>query len=1186
MNTGQNPVPVSTNNKGVSPALPPVERGLTGFSLFYGEFLRATVYLPGFSFYGKASTGLKDVYISERPEERKIFWEMISSPPIDIAITHARGELVSELIQKDPQRRELFKGLENGYLIADELKELFEQLDQPEDDDNGLNESSSPANSGSRKRPDDTVMGMIPIIERTRQLVIEVINNHGVFENENLRAILAELRSACDNLGLLSQERLIEGTEQEPERGSSIIKAAEDLSCLLAKFGAINSFARLAKQDLFCRATFDALQEDGYQQAWNLLREKGPQALCSSPSGKKHVVVCGDNMAGKTFFCQKDLMLRLCAQSFGLAPAASANIHPADSFVWVNRTSPCPSSSSINGAAGRPSDFAREILVRNAAYPKVGQNCRWYSDESWTTTSPEYEYLLNIAEGRFLAERNVRRCSITHNQAVLAFWGREDDTGIYHFECANPDTDGAQPNRSILVPGIAPSHAFKVARSLGLPSDFLELGERYISGEYGVSCNPPSDKPLAIYDKGERERLKNEPMSLRSLIPLSDEVVLQEKQIGFGDQNEVRLSWRSHADNLRQDRNYEWKALPYGHCLLGDKSDLPFFWVSGNQNNFPDEVELEYPPGFEDIDPTFLTGLLYYGVSADSRELCERRTLFAELAKDGVLEDLLDKLNYLLDGLGRYLNIGHVRLENFPAALLSGLRDSVEERKESRVRGLVSASDIEGLNLIKAVVEYIRDYGSESTGHETLNGEIEKLSRIIEIEEGRLAIRERSDSRESISDEQRSSDNVRSNALIQELKTLAGADSEDFRVYLPKLFDRFSQATKPIIKDVSLADSDRAGLKILDSSIKPYLNRRTAWTYPLRLVSSFAKDLSKPRKPVGDLLATLRSIDSVHLNQYANYIAPVLSEFVRPEADGLGIVRDCESATLDEWGDVRISNNAVKRTLLNGNNFTILHGELSRLKALLAVAQVIRDGARSGRFAPAGFHAGRELSITDGWNFIGAPDNQVLNPREFLPNQQVEFSTGASMSGKSHDLNGSTWSTVFAQATGWVPARLASRVPIFARIIHIERVKERADLNLSAFGTEVYYWKAILERMGRGGRIFIAADEPFSSTSPEYRDALVFALAAHISRSDAVGLIATHCPLPVKHFIDANPGLAAATHHEVIIDAAGNIKFTYKKIAGVDDSNALEVAAALGYPDEILQFARELLAEGSDTVQP
>ncbi len=858
-------------------------------------------------------------------------------------------------------------------------------------------------------------------------------------------------------------------------------------------------------------------------------------------------------------------MLRLSAQSFGFAPAKSANIHPADSFVWVERTSPCSRSVTIDGQEKKPSDFCREILVRNEAYTKIGSRCVWYSDESWTTTSPHYEFLLNIAEDRFLASRNVRRYSISHNNAVLAFWERQDGTSVHYFEVKNADSEKPEFTRK-LAPGIDPSRAFDVARALGLDSDFIALGEKYIAGQFAVRPAPVVERALTVYDQVERARLKLLPQSLRSLIPQSDELMLDESG-GF-----VRVRWRSDVDKLvaRDDR---YTPLRDGHPAFQDSARFPFICVSSNNDHFPRIAQsFRFAQNLPFRASEFISGLLYFGASSESRELFERRQLFTELAKPGVLETFREQLTYLRDAIYRIGSIGHVRLQDFPATLSDALDTSVKNIK-SYGSGFSSKQNTDGLKLVKAAVTLIKNLCDDSDKKKIVDERLDVLTKIIALEEERGKFHELRFRRDELSDEERK---VAAENLLRingELSRLGGGEDGSLEKYLPVLITQFKDALAPIRKPIALTDVPETAIRAFIEEVAPFMDpeRAAMWTCELRFTVALGSYAADSRKPVGDFLGALRGVDSVHLHQYANYIEPIISAFISPDADGRDIVADFASAVVGKYGDIQLKGESVRAAAAYADNGIILRYELERFESLMAIAQAIRNGG----FAPGEFHHGREIAISNGWNILEAREKQVAHERIFIPGQQVEFSTGANMSGKSYDEVGLTWSLLFGQATGWLPGSSA-RIPIFDRIIHIERVQERTDLNLSAFGTEVYYWKSIIPLIMQGGRTYLAADEPFSSTSSRYRNPFNFAVAALGAESDSDIVLATHCQPPVEHFIDANPGRGLATHHETRFDEAGNFSFTYKKMNGIADSYALEVAEALQYPAEILAIARSL----------
>lgn len=1184
-----------------------VDRSYTGFDLFFGDFERASVHLPGFSFHSHATSGLRDTHVSIHAAECSVFWRTIQSPPVDLNIILARQEAVNELITKIAQTQSIHRGMYQGYSLHPSIDKLLdvtqdEMLRSMRGDSPPRNRiqqvieehsitadnlmvkleelRSTSVETHERDSDEPTpieILEAILTLEPARKAVMSAFAIGEKFHDTNLLQMIDAVQASAVAVGPLTPERLFLAAT-DPQEGAALLRSTAAFSEMLANFGALCSFASLAASDRYCKTTFDISRDDQYEKAWNLLREKEghkaswgsdavePQVKCHSPSAMEHVVLCGSNMAGKTFFLQRDLVLRLSAQSFGFAPAKSANIHPADSFVWVERTSPSRASVQIQGVEKKPSDFCREILVRNEAYTHIGKRCLWYSDESWTTTSPNYEFLLNLAEDRYLAGRNVRRFTVSHNSAVLAFWEKQSGTSVHHFEIKDPEGNSPQFTRK-LVPGLDPSHAFDVARALGLDSRFLALGEQYLSGRYEALPAPEREVKIKQFEPIERERLKAEARSFRSLIGQSDELVVEHGR--FGDH--VRVRWRSDVEGLTS-RDEHYTPLADGHPAWSNLYRFPFLIVSQNYDHFPLAQQMfRFAKDFQFRATDFISGLLRHGITADSRELIERRQMFAELARPGVLEHLREKLTHLERTIQRLDGIGYIELKDFPRVLLKAIEIGVE-KLESFGTGFNYRQSVEALKLVRLCLNVIRAH-STPTNQNPADPLLEKLARIEKLEERKQELYESHIQTRSLKVEERQRLHDEGVQVDREISDLGGVGSEQMSKYLKAMVGEIKSLLEPSLSVTPLSNIDVQLRASFVRDAAPYLNPQTAamWTMPLRQAIALVSYANDNRRPVGDFLDGLRSTDSVHLNQYANYLDPILRNFLDPEATGDDIVAAFIATNADQHGRVEIQSDKIGKAASNSNNGIVLRYELDRLEGLLCIAQAIRDGD----FAAVNFHAGRELSILNGWNIVEAPSRQVRHDRSFELGQQVEFSTGANMSGKSFDQVGLTWSLAMAQATGWAPGTEA-QLPIFDQIVHIERVRERTDLNLSAFGTEVYYWKPVLERIQHGGRSYLAADEPFSSTSSRYRNPFNFAVAALAAQSDALTTIATHCQPPVEHFIQVNPGRARATHFETVFDQAGEFSFTYIKREGIADSYALEVGAALSYPREILEIARAL----------
>ena len=110
------------------------------------------------------------------------------------------------------------------------------------------------------------------------------------------------------------------------------------------------------------------------------------------------------------------------------------------------------------------------------------------------------------------------------------------------------------------------------------------------------------------------------------------------------------------------------------------------------------------------------------------------------------------------------------------------------------------------------------------------------------------------------------------------------------------------------------------------------------------------------------------------------------------------------------------------------------------------------------------------------------------------------------------------------------------------------------------------------------GRTYLFTDEPWSSTNTNHREALNLAIAALALEHRVTATIATHSIPPVEAFLATYPTAARAVHFGTNTDDQGKLAFTYEKLEGISDSQALEVAASLGFNSDILAWARELPA--------
>jgi DNA mismatch repair protein MutS2 len=158
-----------------------------------------------------------------------------------------------------------------------------------------------------------------------------------------------------------------------------------------------------------------------------------------------------------------------------------------------------------------------------------------------------------------------------------------------------------------------------------------------------------------------------------------------------------------------------------------------------------------------------------------------------------------------------------------------------------------------------------------------------------------------------------------------------------------------------------------------------------------------------------------------------------------------------------------------------------------------------------------------------------------------------------------------------------LPIAGAGTVGWFADIWAVIGDQQSLAADLSTFSAQLVRLKGVLE--GLDDRRLVLVDELGSGTNPNEGSALGIAVLERLRTAGAVGLVSTHLDR-LKHY---------AVAHEGVVNAAlafdvERLAPTYRlEWAQAGRSQALEIAARLGLPDDLLAAAREAL--GEDTLE-
>jgi DNA mismatch repair protein MutS len=221
-------------------------------------------------------------------------------------------------------------------------------------------------------------------------------------------------------------------------------------------------------------------------------------------------------------------------------------------------------------------------------------------------------------------------------------------------------------------------------------------------------------------------------------------------------------------------------------------------------------------------------------------------------------------------------------------------------------------------------------------------------------------------------------------------------------------------------------------------------------------------------------------------------------------------------------------------------------------------------------FVPVEFNDSGEVGLDGMWSMVKPRSAQVSNSAMFGRMLPVQLLTGANMSGKTFHLKSLIFSLACAHATGFAPAKKAT-IPLFDSISYLDRVTEKSDRNLSAFGNEIKNWISLFGLPEEHNTIMVT-DEAFSTTSPKYQSALTYAIVVDaICRGSFIAL-SSHNHDSLTALGRMYPDLANISHFKVHTEG-DTIKFDHLKVPGDAPSNAIAVAKALGLSPEIIDLA-------------
>jgi DNA mismatch repair ATPase MutS len=222
------------------------------------------------------------------------------------------------------------------------------------------------------------------------------------------------------------------------------------------------------------------------------------------------------------------------------------------------------------------------------------------------------------------------------------------------------------------------------------------------------------------------------------------------------------------------------------------------------------------------------------------------------------------------------------------------------------------------------------------------------------------------------------------------------------------------------------------------------------------------------------------------------------------------------------------------------------------------------------------------LAIKEGRHPLILEQDVTANSISLTPDKRTWVITGPNAAGKSTFLRMVGVNVLLAQTGAAVPAAEMTWSPV--RLITDVRIRDDLARNESYFLSEVRRLRRLVLDGEKDTPILGLIDEPFRGTNSQERTAAGLALLEHLTASPNLFLIATHEELLAR--IAATTASAANYHFQEHL-REGGITFDYQLRPGpATTKTALRILEREGYPNSLLERARQLLAGGTSSTPP
>ncbi|MDD4530888.1 MAG: hypothetical protein PHO80_05070, partial [Candidatus Gracilibacteria bacterium] len=1035
------------------------------------------------------------------------------------------------------------------------------------------------------------------LIVRLGKMHIELFKKLGIDLEEERKKI--DINSIQDLINLVKEgdKVLFKRTED--------IKKIENL---IEKLGVLVMFAHLVEEDNFTKVIYDTNNPQQYERGWNILYKKKSSGTRDKETKEQKVnnscadlpcsLLTGSNMGGKTYYLRSSLYIQLCAQSFGYVPAkGDVNMHIYDGIVYLDRAS--------TDSANNLSAFGSEIKLWKEALKVVEKKkgrVFIFTDEAFSTTSPEDQSKLLKAITLYLNGQNARILMATHSEEFIEYGELQKQIGVYHFGTGIGD-NGDITFTHKLKEGKDNSHALEVARRMELGNNIVETAEVYFADQNvsKVSSEKREYPEILEYDEHTREKLKGLKSSFLAFSPRSNELIFRQEEQKRRNSTKIikYLDWRFEPEEggrysgsySREEKKYEErKPVDTIFSAFSKDRDLIYYGARDLLNSMGKHIN------FDSILNDTIKMMFFSNYSPSSEDIKERQKLMEQIMN----ADKFQYYNSLFGSVNHFLWLS--RFDNFDEKYFLEFNKSILEKAYKN--DLKRSNFYSNKEVLPVFLEvYIRILSlSQKLGDDSkiIGKALEKLTNLKEIFEEVNGIyitlendhnQDREFSKNNLELSQEEKEGIlteRRNKgikILNEIREVIKSVAENYNISVGE-FDSIGVVVRKAIiliheeifdqiKPFSIFDVNH---DIVNEELKPierFLNTDDYNFYGDNSVHGTIVMLSliDGNNYLETLINELRSFDSVYFHSIANYLEEIFEYYTEGINTGQDILANIKNYMDDVNSNNRygtgLSSYGNRESNADFETESMISKEVLKIFTIFCIAHAMKNQG----YAKVDFNSKGDLTFTNLWNMNQPKKEQIPNTTSFGDDNKIQLITGTNMSGKTHYMKSLIFAILSAHATGYAPAEAAT-MPIFDKVLYIDRVDYSVDRTLSSFGNEIEYWKKLIGNIEKGQNVFICVDEAFSTTSPKYQSALTYAIAEYILAKGQYLAIASHNHDFIEVFANTNDGNIETFHFKTHVDDEGKISFDYNLEKGHEKSNAIMVADKLGFPDEILELAK------------